>query len=159
MPGMLLVPGIVGITTEEDTRFEYAYKTKTHHVGSRLSYSVGWEFLPGTTIFTTGRVGLFAKYSTIKGRQKAPCLTTCDIDGLDLTPGTRKLDKDDWKFAYDAQMGLGASIRIFVLRLTAHGGGTYIGAWTSPRENPEGVDLGKDGGWGYFANATATFAF
>ncbi len=157
MPALL---GATGIATEEDYRFEFKYKTRSHTVGSRLNYSVGWELLPNLSVFTTGEVGLFAKYSTLKGKQKAPCLTTCDLVGGDFTPGRRKLDIDDWKFAYDARMGAGVSVRLFVLRLTAHGGGTRKGGWTSPRETAsDGTDLGKSGGWGYFANANATLIF
>lgn len=152
--------GVTGVTTEEDARYEQKFRTRTHTMGGRVQYSVGYAFLPNMSVFTTGRVGLFARYSRYKGTQKAPCLESCDVGTNVFIPGTRKISRDDWKFAYDAQMGVGMSVRVFFLRLTAHGGGTRIGRWVSPREtDDDGVDLGKSDGWGYFANATATLIF
>ncbi len=153
--------GTPGIGQESDYTFRFRYRSRNHTVGSRLHYSVGYEIVKGWSIFTHARVSLAAKHINLKGRQDAPCLTTCDpVAGNDIfTPGTRKIDINDWKFAYDARMGLGTSARLGPIRLTVHGGGTRVGGWTTPREFEKGVGIGTSAGWGYFGTASLDVVF
>ncbi|MBW2724753.1 MAG: hypothetical protein JRE71_10220 [Deltaproteobacteria bacterium] len=137
----------------------FRYRSKSHSVGSRLHYSAGYEVVQGWSIFTHGRFGFFARYTDLEGKQDAPCLTVCDLTGDVYTRGTRKIEIDAWKFAYDVRMGFGTSLRVGPIRLTAHGGGTRIGGWTTPREKENGVKIATSGGWGYFATASAGIAF
>lgn len=56
-------------------------------------------------------------------------------------------------------MGFGTSFRLGPIRLTAHGGGTNVGGWTTPREKEQKVKLATSSGFGYFATATASLVF
>lgn len=150
---------LLGLTPTEDPTHYFEYRSEAHNIGSRLHYSAGYELLRSVSIFTTGRFGFFARYVDFTGRQQAPCLSVCTVDLDNNEVGTRKLEAHDWKFAYDARMGGGASIRLGPVRVTAHGGGTRVGGWTTPRERQTKVKTVSTGGWGYFATASATIVF
>ncbi len=152
--------GAGGLASRGDVRYDARYRSQSHSVGSRLHYSVGYEILNSISVFTMGRFGMFARYTRVKGRLEAPCIDTCEfLPVADFTPGREKKTIDDWKFAYEARMGFGASIRLGPIRVSGHAGGTRIGGWTTPRIDQGGLEVASSGGWGYFATASAGIAF
>jgi hypothetical protein len=139
------------------TRFDMV----TQRIGFRFNYSAGYEFLPRTSVFTTGNLMLGALITKTDGAQSGPCLSTCThppADISDAPPGDRHIDQTDSNFAYSARIGLGLSTRLKWFRLTAHGGGGYVNTWATPRDSKGKFSITTSGAWGYFARATLDFA-
>jgi hypothetical protein len=141
-----------------DVGYYFAYSSVGHSVTSKFHYSVGYEMLPGWSVFTNAKFGVGFQFINLEGSQNAPCLQTCDLADT-YTRGTREIDINDTKFHYDVRLGLGSSGRLGPFRLTINGGGTYIGGWTTPRETESGVELATSSGFGYFGRVSLDIAF
>jgi hypothetical protein len=143
-------------------RWTYGFDISTFYVGPRAAFSIGWEPVRQLSLFMSGSFAPMLAVSSVDGLELGQCLGSCDINNA-ASAGTvawSQLSATDINFAYDARVELGASIYLWVLRLTGQGGVFANNQFTTPREgNGERYEAHLASQWGYFLKAMATFSF
>lgn len=138
----------------------YDYDLVTNNFGLRFFYSAGYELLKTLSLFTVGNARIFYSHTDLRGFQDGICLSTCDLVGLTaFDRGTRTLDSSEGGFAWDARVGVGASIRIFIFRVGIEGGEAFTGGVPTPRDRLGVVKVGRSAGSGWYARGQASLIF
>ncbi len=140
----------------------YDFDMNTLYLGPRAEFSYGWEPARAFSLFVNGSFAPMLAVTRVDGTQRGMCLSTCTISGAASagTYGVSTLNETDVNFAYDARVEVGASLYLWVLRLSATAGGFVGNQFTMPMEQTSGsYDTELASQWGYYLRGVATVSF
>jgi hypothetical protein len=143
-------------------RWDYSFDLSTFYIGPRAAFAIGWEPVRQIAFFVSGSFAPMLAVTSINGLELGQCLGTCDINAAASTgtAGWSTLSATDINFAYDARTQLGASIYLWIIRLTAQGGVFVNNQFSMPQEGDDSrYETSLAGQWGYFVQAMATISF